>query len=154
MTKAQTARYWRQWGQIRKMLVELGDFSKEDAEAERKQIHIRAIGSDKSSKDLTNKDLDKIFDAFEGYLVLLSGPKKDTGEPAGECKRLIWAITRTGLEDSYLTSIAQDQFGTPDWRSLPEDKLRLFRFTAVSRAAARRKAARAAAPSTDPDQPF
>ncbi len=31
MTKAQTARYWRDWSQIRKMLVEMGDFSKEDA---------------------------------------------------------------------------------------------------------------------------
>jgi hypothetical protein len=142
MTKSQSARYWRDWGKIRKMLVELGDFSEADADAERMQIHIRALGTAKSSKDLTNRDLDKIFKAFTDYLVLLDGPKKPTGEPTGECKRLIWAITQTGLPEPYLASIAQDQFGTPEWRTLPEDKLTKFRFTAVARAAAKRKAAR------------
>lgn len=152
MTDAQTKRYWRDWSQIRKMLIEMGDFSKDDADAERKQIHIRALGCDKSSKDLTNKDLDKIFKAFKEYLVLIDGPKKSTGEPDGECKRLIWAITQTGLEDPYLESIAKDQFGRTDWRNLSEDQLTKFRFTAV-RASARRKAARESSRSTS-DEPF
>lgn len=152
MTKSQHSRYWRDWSKIRKMLVEMGDFSKADADAERKQIHFRALGSDKSSKDLTNKDLDKIFKAFDDYLVLLDGPKKATNEPTGECKRLIWAITQTGLPEPYLSTIAFDQFGTPYWRTLPEEKLRLLRFTAVARAAARRQAARPAAQPPDSDE--
>lgn len=143
MTKAQHARYWRDWSKIRKMLVEMGDFSKEDADAERKQIHLRALGREKSSKDLNNKDLDQIFKHFNSYLILIDGPKKATAEPAGECKRLIWAIEKTGLPEPYLESIAQDTFGISAWRTLPEDKLTKFRFTAVTRAAARRKAARA-----------
>ena len=154
MTKSQTSRYWREWSQIRKMLIEMGDFSKADADAERKQIHIRALGSDKSSKDFTNKDLDSIFRAFKEYLVLIDGPKKPTGEPDGECKRLIWSITQTGLPEPYLESIAQDQFGRPDWRNLPEDKLTKFRFTAVARASARRKAARAESETSTPADPF
>lgn len=154
MTTAQNARYWRDWGKIRKLLVEMGDFSKEDADAERKLIHFRALGCEKSSKDLTNRDLDKIFKAFAEYLVLADGPKKPTDEPDGECKRLIWAITQTGLPDAYLESIAQDQFGRPDWRNLPEDKLTKFRFTAVSRAAAKRKAARTGTQPSDSDDPF
>ncbi len=134
------------------MLVEMGDFSKEDADAERKQIHIRALGKDKSSKDLNNKDLDKIFDHFKAYLVLVDGPKKPTDEPNGECKRLIWAINQTGLTEPYLESIARAQFGTSEWRKLTESQLRKFRFTAVARAAAKRKAARTAAPESD--EPF
>lgn len=132
------------------MLVEMGDFSKDDADAERKEIHRRALGCDKSSKDLTNKDLDLIFDSFKSYLVLLEGPTKKSDVPDGECKRLIWAITQTGLPDPYLNSIAFDQFGVDDWRTLPESKLAKFRFTAVTRAAARRKAAKASQSSDDP----
>lgn len=154
MTKAQNSRYWRDWSQIRKMLIEMGDFSKEDANAERHQIHRRALGCDKSSKDLTNKDLDEIFKAFNQYLVLIDGPKKPNGEPDGECKRLIWAITQTGLPDAYLESIAQDQFGRPDWQNLSEDQLTKFRFTAVSRAAAKRKAVRTGTQPSNSDDPF
>ena len=143
MTPAQKSRYWRDWSKIRKMLVEMGDFSKEDADAERHEIHRRALGRDKSSKDFTNRDLDAIFDHFQTYIVLIDGPQKTAG-PDGECKRLIWAITQTGLPEAYLEAISQDQFGTPDWRSLPEADLVKFRFTAVSRAAAKRKAANAA----------
>lgn len=148
MTKSQTARYWRDWGKIRRLLVEMGDFSKDDADAERKQIHLRSLGSEKSSKDLTNRDIDKIFHAFSEYLVLLDGPNPPSTGPTGEAKRLIWAIVQTGLDDPYLAAIAQDQFGHPDWRQLPEDDLRKFRFTAVARAAAKRKSARTQSPES------
>lgn len=143
MSPSQNKRYWREWSKIRKMLVEMGDFSKEDADAQRHQIHIRALGKNTSSKDLTNRDLDAIFSHFQTYLVLIDGPSKAPDQD-GECKRLIWAITQLGLDEPYLASISQDQFGTPEWRKLPEADLRNFRFTATSRAAAKRRAARAA----------
>jgi hypothetical protein len=138
MTPKQKARYWREWGQIRKLLVEMGDFSKEDADAERMQIHERALGTGKSSKDLTNRHLDKIFDAFASYLVLLKGPSTAPAENQ-PCKRLIWAIEQLGLDESYMQSIALDQFKRADWRHLDEAQLSRFRFTCTARAAALKK---------------
>jgi len=143
MTKAQNSLYWRTWSKVRKTLVEFGGFSASDADQERHEIHRQALGEDKSSKKLTNRDLDVILDHFRTYLVIADGP---TTEPARAevqpCKRLIYSIQKTGLPEPYLESIARDQFGTSDWRSLTEAQLTRFRFTAVSRAAARRKAAR------------
>jgi hypothetical protein len=138
MTAKQKARYWREWGQIRKLLVEMGDFSKEDADAERMQIHERALGTAKSSKDLTNRDLDKIFDAFGSYLVLLKGPASGPVE-SQPCKRLIWAIEQLGLDEPYIRAIALDQFKRADWRNLDESQLTRFRYTCTARAAALKK---------------
>lgn len=138
MTSKQNSRYWREWGQIRKLLVEMGDFSKEDADAERMQIHERALGTAKSSKDLTNRDLDKIFDAFASYLVLLKGPSATPAENQ-PCKRLIWAIEQLGLDEPYIQAIALDQFKRVDWRNLDEAQLTCFRFTCTARASALKK---------------
>lgn len=141
MTKPQTSLYWRTWAKVRATLIDLGGFSKEDADAERHAIHKEALGSDKSSKLLNNRDLDKILDAFKTYLTLADGPSKDPARADSQpCTRLIYAIESTGLPEPYLESIARDQFGTSEWRKLSEHELTKFRFTATSRAAARRKA--------------
>jgi hypothetical protein len=140
MTKSQTSKYWREWSKVRKLLLELGEFSKEDADQERHEIHIRALGQDKSSKALTNRDLDAIFDHFESYLVLLSGPQ--IAPPRAEtqpAKRLIWAIDQLHLPPPYIEAISTDQYGRADWRNLPADQLSKLRFTLAARA--RKKAA-------------
>jgi hypothetical protein len=139
MTPAQTKRYWREWSRVRKILIELGEFSKEDADAHRHEIHRQALGSDKSSKAFTNRDLDKIFAAFRAILVMEDGPRKGPEENQA-CKRLIWAIDQLGLPEPYLEKIARDQFGTSEWRKLPEDQLSKFRMTATARAGQKRKA--------------
>lgn len=147
MTKSQTAKYWREWSKVRKLLVDLGDFSTSDADQERHEIHVRALGADKSSKALTNRDLDAIFDHFESYLILLSGPQ--SGPSRAELqpvKRLIWAINKLGLPAPYIEAICRDQFHTSDWQALSAEQLSKLRFTLVSRS--RRKAA--AARSSDP----
>lgn len=139
MTPAQNGRYWRDWGKIRKLLTGLGEFSAADAEAERKVIQARALGGvEKSSKDLKNKEIDKVFDAFGDYLVLLTGPK--TPDAISQpCKRLIWAIEQLGLDEPYLAKIAADTFKVDDWRQLDEDRLGKFRFTCVRCAASLKK---------------
>lgn len=134
MTKLQTLLYWKTWGQVKKTLIEFGGFSKEEAEAERHQIHIAALGKDKSSKLLNNRDLDTILDHFRSYLVLADGPTKDPKRADVQpCTRLIYAIESTGLPDAYLEAIARDQFGTSEWRKLSEAELTKLRFTAVNR---------------------
>jgi hypothetical protein len=143
MTKAQSSLYWRTWSKVRKVLIDFGGYSKEDADAERHEIHRQALGNDKSSTALTNRDLDAILDHFQSYLVLADGPSTGPSRAASQpVSRLIWAISQTGLPEPYLESIARDQFGTSEWRKLDEHQLAKLRFTAVSRAAARRKAER------------
>lgn len=141
MTPQQNRAYWRKWNEVRSVLTSVGEFSKEDAEAERHEIHRAALGTDKSSKDLTHRDLDAIFDHFDQYLVLLNGPQAGPSRAESQpVKRLIYAIERLGLPEPYLQSIARDQFKTSDWRALTERQLVRFRFTATSRARARKSA--------------
>lgn len=139
MTKAQTARYWRDWGRVRKVLVELGEFSKADADEQRKVIQREAIGCDKSSKDLTNADLDKVFKAFAAVLVMVDGPAASE-EISGPRKRLIWAIEQLGLDADTLAGIMLQQFkSAEDWRSLDEKRLAFFRMTCARAASAKRR---------------
>lgn len=139
MTKAQTARYWRDWGRVRKVLVELGEFSKSDADEQRKVIQREAIGCDKSSKDLTNADLDKVFEAFSAVLVMVDGPAAPE-EISGPRKRLIWAIEQLGLDADTLAGIMLQQFKSDeDWRSLDEKRLSFFRMTCARAASAKRR---------------
>jgi hypothetical protein len=148
MTPAQTKKYWREWSKVRKVLTELGDFSKADADEERHEIHRRALGQDKSSKALTNRDLDAIFDHFQSYLVLLQGPTTGpTRADTQPLKRILWAIDHLGLPTAYIESIARDQFGSGDWRALTLDQLTKLRFTLASRQASRRRKAAQAATS-------
>jgi hypothetical protein len=141
MTKSQTAKYWREWAKVRKLLLDLGEFSKEDADQERHEIHIRALGQDKSSKALTNRDLDAIFDHFESYLVLLAGPQSGPSRADSQpVKRLLWAIDQLGLPAPYIEAISHDQFGTQEWRKLTAEQLTKLRFTLAARA--RHKAAK------------
>lgn len=142
MNPDQNKRYWAKWGQVKKLLTTLGEFSAKDAEEQRKLIQASALGGiEKSSKDLTNKELDKVYDAFDSYMVLVNGPKAadDISQP---CKRLIWAIDQLGLDAPYIEKIAFDQFKTRNWRHLTEDQLTRFRYTCTRAAAALKKAKR------------
>ncbi len=141
MTKAQTSLYWRTWSDVRKSLIDFGGYTTKEADAKRQEIHVEALGSNKSSKALNNRDLDIILDHFRSHLVLAQGPTTGpTREKQQPCDRLIYAINALGLPEPYLKSIARDQFGTSEWRKLSEIELTKFRFTATSRAAARRNA--------------
>lgn len=143
MTSSQTKLYWRKWAKVRKALVDLGEFSCAEADEERHKIHIAALGADKSSKTLSNRDLDAVFDHFDKYLVIIQGPT--VGPPRsqiGGIKRLVFAVESLGLEEPYLQSIARDQFQSSDWRQLSETQLAKFRFTATARARQRSKPSR------------
>lgn len=140
MTPAQNKTYWRLWGRVRKALTELGDYSKADADAERKAIHREALGKDKSSKDLTNDDVDKIFDAFEAMLVIFDGPGDNDRAARGPKSRLLWAIDALGLDEPYIQAICLDsEFKTAAWRDLDVKQLTRFRFTCTRAARSLRK---------------
>lgn len=140
MTAKQKSLYWRQWAAVRKVLIDMGGYSAADADAERHKIAAEALGEPKSSTAFTNRDLDKVLDAFRAYLVLpegpTTGPSREQSQPSN---RLIWGIQETGLGDPYIAAISLDQFHTEQWRSLSEKQLVALRWTCISRARAKRQ---------------
>lgn len=54
MTKKQTFLYWREWSAVREV----------QPEADRHALHVAALGRDKSHKDFTNQDFDKVLAGF------------------------------------------------------------------------------------------
>lgn len=64
MNQAQTALYFRHWGLARKWYIAHGIDPKQ-ADAKRHALHKQALGHDKSSKEFTNPDLDKVLAAFQ-----------------------------------------------------------------------------------------
>jgi hypothetical protein len=140
MTAKQKSLYWRQWAAVRKVLIDMGGYSAADADAERHKIAAEALGEPKSSTAFTNRDLDKVLDAFRAYLVLPEGPTTGPSREQSQPKnRLIWAIQSTGLGDPYIAAISLDQFHTEQWRSLSEKQLVALRWTCISRARAKRQ---------------
>ncbi len=149
MTPAQNKEYWRQWSAVKKLLTTLGEFSPKDADAERKAIHLEALKVEKSSKDLTNADLDKVLDAFGTRLILLDAQSTTNRAQEQPVKRLIWAINQLGLDAPYIAKICLDQFGTEDWQNLGEKRLRFFRMTLTKRARAKKQKGTTADPGQD-----
>lgn len=66
MTPKQTSLYWREWGNVRRVLVASGRTPAE-ADAQRHRIHIEQLGRDVSSKRLTNAQLDSVLAGFRAY---------------------------------------------------------------------------------------
>ena len=139
MTAKQTSTYWRKWSAVRKVLVEMGEFAPKEADDQRKIIQRDALGGiDKSSKSLTNRDLDKVLDAFDRVLVLTAGPSAAPSRSETQPRaRLLHAIDQLGLDAPYIEAISEAQFKTRDWRALSEADLTRFRFTLTARARSR-----------------
>lgn len=142
LSPKQKSLYWRTWAKVRKAYVELGDFSPAEADEQRHELHLSALGSNKSSSAFTNRDLDAVLDAFQSVLVLTDGPTTGpTRADAQPCKRLVYAIQTLALPEPYIEAIARDEFHSPDWRNLPEPQLARLRFTLTSRSRARARKA-------------
>ncbi len=63
MTPAQTSLYFFHWGKVRQHYLAKGIDPKQ-VDAKRHELHIKALGGRKSSKDFTNADLDKVIATF------------------------------------------------------------------------------------------
>ena len=135
MTYEQMKLYRSRWAKVKKVLVEMAGMSDSEAEEERHAITKEALGEAKSSKDFSEREFDKVLDAFDEYLVLMEGPsgeaKRTVAQPIA---RLVWIIEQIGLPDAYVASISQDKFGVSDWRSLSEKRLRFLSWTCLARA--------------------
>lgn len=63
MTPAQLSKYWQEFAPIRKGLQARG-LKSADIEAHRHALHVRALGQDKSATRLTNREFDRVLQAF------------------------------------------------------------------------------------------
>lgn len=113
------------------------------ADALRHGCHIVALGKDVSSWKLTNKQVDLVVSQFRllrndadlSAQMKLTGPAAEPG--ASDRTRTLYSLDHIDLPPAYLAEMCRDKFGTSNWKSLPDDKLKQFLMTAKCRAMAR-----------------
>ncbi|WP_009960366.1 hypothetical protein [Verrucomicrobium spinosum] len=138
MNAKQQKLYLSRWLAVKDVLVKLGGYSAKEAEAMRHEIHTEALGKDKSSKDFTNSDLDRVLDAFDKYLAI-SNPQVGQRAVEGPLKRAVKGVELVGWPEPYVQAVAMDKFGTAEWRGLDEEQLQQLKITLVMRRRAQQK---------------
>ena len=100
----------------------------------RHACHIVAIGRDKSSEKLTNREVNRVVELFD----MLADPDDVTARmrwenpELAEKQGLIKSIKEKAPED-YIRKISEDKFGTMSWEDLDVHKLRQLVITVTNR---------------------
>lgn len=132
MTPRQRHRYWARLRATWALLSSLG--SPDSFEEFRRDLHLDALGADRSSSTFSNRDLDRVFAALD-TLDLLANPIPPGDRLADQpARRLRYVIRSIGLPEPYIAEIARDKFGSSDWSSLAEPQLRQLLYTLRARA--------------------
>lgn len=118
--------YWPEWRKAEKILAAAG-FGKEEIEEQRKAIHTAVTGSECSSKDLTNRELDAVLARFARVSAPGDG-KRQADLADGQCKRFRHVIKRLaasiGADDAYIAGIARQMRYPTDLEQCDERQLR------------------------------
>lgn len=130
MTKAQRTLYWREFAAVKRVYPE----------ADRHDLHVQALGADKSSNDLGNADLDKVLAVFRAISRPsdLDGQVHQAEQPL---RRARWAMDQVMLclalyvdhAEAYRDAIIRDRWPTHTVRTLSADQLRHVRMTIWAR---------------------
>lgn len=111
MTTAQDKLYWREWAAVKRMA---GDEASENL---RHDLHIRALGEDKSHKDFSNAEFDLVLGAFravsrpadvDAQLRQLNQRRARLVFKAKSQKVLLAVFMPS--PDTYVAAILQDRF--------------------------------------------
>jgi len=131
MITSQNRLYFREWGRVRTTCQQQG-FPVPD----RHDLHVKALGLDKSSKDFTNADLDRVLAEFRAISQPdnLDAQLRQQDMPR---RRLLYTIGRLAPEP-YWRAIARDKFGITDLDRLDLVKLRQLLITLAARARSRK----------------
>jgi hypothetical protein len=141
VTAKQSSLYWREWAAARRAAIAAGHT------IDRHECHTRALGKPKSSKLLTNADLDKVLAIFRSYtrpadlrpqlrqlrmprirlehkivieqaaLLAVLLPPHATIQPCNHST----ALDRQLAAESYILQIMRERFGTTDIKAIPHD---------------------------------
>lgn len=109
----------------------------------RHACHVHALGKDKTSWSLGNRDLDLVVAVFRllanslDLKAQLALTRAEGEEGVADRKRMLYSLEKIDLPAAYLAEMARDKFGSSDWRGLPDAALRQLIMTAKARAAAR-----------------
>lgn len=132
MTQSQLALYRFEWGKTRKWLRAHGR-TPERADWMRHEIHKAALGSDKSSLDFTNADLDKVLAKLRSYSdgANLDAQLRAEEQPEQRIQALVAnarflaeaVVDRAGTEAAYLDGLSKKVFKHGDYKTLTERQL-------------------------------
>ncbi|MDP2228562.1 MAG: hypothetical protein Q8J78_13920 [Moraxellaceae bacterium] len=133
MSPAQINLYFREWGAVRKHYTSTG-IDPKLADSKRHELHRRALGCMKSSKDFTNADLDKVLGVFRAITspADLGAQLRQLDQSEERAEALIGrardlaarCVSRPGLEGTYLDGLARKIFGgAQGYRRLSEKNL-------------------------------
>jgi len=132
MTPLQNSLYFRDWGKLRAACQQQGH-----PVPDRHELHIRALGQDKSHLDFTNEDFDRVLAEFRAVSRPddLAAQLRQHAQPR---TRLLYTIMRLAPEP-YWQAVARDKFGTTDLDNLDLEQLRQLRITLAARARSRER---------------
>lgn len=112
MTPAQTTLYFREWNNVRERCKAEGWVL-----PDRHQLHVRALGKDKSSKLFTNPDLDKVLAVFRSF----SQPASVNAQVRQERMPRTRLEHKIKIEQMKLLSIVCSSLRKPRWVDYPAD---------------------------------
>ncbi|MBP8256054.1 MAG: DUF1018 domain-containing protein [Opitutaceae bacterium] len=132
MTPAQKNKYWWEWGKVRGHLLAKG-LSAAAAASERHALHVRALGQDKSSAQLTNAEFDRVIAAFRAVWddANFGAQMRQQEQPDGRAsmtrariEALLPSIgVETGRGIAYLNGMAARIFGDGQFYHLDDTQL-------------------------------
>lgn len=130
MTTLQNRLYFREWGRVTATCKQQGL-----PLPDRHELHVKALGLDKSHLDFTNQDLDQVLAEFRAISRPddLAGQLHQQDQPR---RRLLYSI-RSLAPEPYWRAIARDKFSTDDLASLDLAQLHQLRITLGARARSR-----------------
>lgn len=129
MSPDQTRLYFREWGKVRRHFLARG-IDPNQADAKRYELHTRALGVDKSSKDFSNTDLDKVLGVFfailrpddlNSQLRQLDQGEERKNKLIGDCHRATYRMADLGesrlqlypQQTAYIFGIARNVIHKP-----------------------------------------
>lgn len=125
MTRPQKFKYFKLWQAACKR-----NGWKSSDRVKRMEIHRLALGSEKSSETLTNRDLDWVYAALELAIDPdnLNAQLKLDSRDGGPLKRVMWSLDQYE-EEPLVRSICRDKFGTVEWTTLSLQQARQLLMT-------------------------
>ena len=140
MTPRQRNKYFALFNKVRSHWLKTGSLTSVETDKRRHALHLKALGKDKSSKALTNTDLDKIYAVFEAeidpgnfkaQMAAQESPDNRRRAMIGRCaEAMLLVITETDRRDiddareSYLGGIANNVCGSRHWPPIDTETLR------------------------------
>jgi hypothetical protein len=120
MNPKQNTLYWREWGALTRACKAAGQ-----AVPDRHDLHVRALGSDKSHKSFTNAEFDKVLGVFRSYSqpAAVDQQLRQLGQPRARKLHKVGELLKClalYVEDApaYAREIIRDKVDKGSWRNV------------------------------------